>query len=217
MVLFLVIQLILTFSLILLFSSVFLIIQELQLHLFFSLVISLYLTYFLALLILALLNKVTRVLMVQKEGVIKGLDLIFWTIQETSLDISLNLTRMFFIHTPVPDVLYKLFGFKKRKGVSILTRLWDPDLLDIGENTLIGPGAIVSAHHIRNGILRRKKVTIGKNVTIGANTILATGITIGDNTMVGYGSSIPPNSHLDANSLYSGVPVKKIKSLTENA
>ena len=151
-----------------------------------------------------------------QEGVIKGLDLIFWTIQETSLDISLNLTRMFFIHTPVPDVLYKLFGFKKRKGVSILTRLWDPDLLDIGENTLIGPGAIVSAHHIRNGILRREKVTIGKNVTIGANTILATGITIGDNTMVGYGSSIPPNSHLDANSLYSGVPVKKIKSLTEN-
>jgi hypothetical protein len=154
--------------------------------------------------------------MVKKEGDITGLDLIFWTIQESALDIALNLTRKFFIHTPVPDVLYILFGLKKRKGVSILTRIWDPDLLDIGENTLIGPGAIISAHHIRKGLLSRKKVIIGKNVTIGANTILALGVVIGDNTMVGYGSSIPPNSHLEADSLYSGVPVQKIKSFNDS-
>jgi hypothetical protein len=151
-----------------------------------------------------------------KEGDITGLNLTFWTIQETALDIALNLTRKFFIHTPMPDSLYPLFGLKKRKGVSILTRIWDPDILDIGENTLIGPGAIVSGHHIRNGILHRKRVIIGKNVTIGANTIMGVGVIIGDNTMVGYGSTIPPNWHLDADSLYSGVPVKKLKTFTDS-
>ncbi len=181
-------------------------------HPTFTIVIAIFCTYFISILILASFNKIARTAMRTKEGKITGIDLMLWIIQETSLDIALNLSRKFFIHTPTPDIIYRLFGFKKRKGVSVLTRLWDPDLIDVGENTLIGTGAIISGHYIKDGILNRKRVKIGKNVTIGANCIMGVGIVIGDNTVVAYGSTIPPNLTLEPNCFYSGVPVKKIKS-----
>jgi hypothetical protein len=147
-----------------------------------------------------------------KEGEIEGFGLILWTIQATTLDIALTLTRKLLIHSPVPDIIYCFFGLKRRKGVSILTTLWDPDLIDIGENTLIGTDTIVTGHHIRQGRLYRKRLKIGKNVTIGGLCTITPGVTIGNNTVVAIGSTVPPGWTLDANSLYGGVPVKKLKS-----
>jgi hypothetical protein len=151
-----------------------------------------------------------------KEGEIDGIKLILWTIQATTLDIAFSLTHKLLIHPLFPDVIYRFFGFKRRKGVSILTKLWDPDLIDIGENTLIGTEAIVSGHHIRQGKLYRERLKIGRNVTIGARCILGPGVTVGDNTVVAMGSTVPPGWKLNANCLYGGVPVKKMKSLEPN-
>jgi UDP-3-O-[3-hydroxymyristoyl] glucosamine N-acyltransferase len=187
-------------------------IEPIGFHPTLTVIIAIFCTYIISILILASINKVARTAMKTKEGKITGIGLILWIIQETSLDIALNLSRKFLIHTPTPDIIYRLFGFKKRKGVSILTRLYDPDLIDVGEGTMIGTGAIVSAHMIKDGILHRKRVKIGRNVTIGGYCIMAIGVEIGDNTLVAYGSSVPPHSVLDSNCLYSGVPVKKIKT-----
>jgi hypothetical protein len=182
-----------------------------------TLVISIFSTYFFALFLLASTNKLARILMRTKEGEIKGIDVILWAIQSTTLDIAYTLSKKIFIHSPFPDLIYCLFGFKRRKGVSVLAIMYDPDLIEIGENSMIGTHTIISGHHIRRGKLYRKRIKIGKNVTIGGLSILAGGVTIGDNTMVAYGSSIPPNWTLDSNCLYGGVPVKKLKSFEQNA
>ncbi len=212
MVLFFGIQILLTSCLLILFILLFTILEPLSIGLLPMLIISVFSTYFFALFLLAFIHKTARMIMHTKEGEIEGVGLILWTIQATTLDIALTLTRKIIIHSPLPDVIYCLFGFKRRKGISILTTLWDPDLLDIGENTLIGTGSIVSGHHIRNKKLYRKRVIIGKNVTIGAYCVITPGATIGDNTIVAMGSTVPANWKLDSNSLYSGVPVKKMKS-----
>lgn len=218
MVLFFVIQMMLTLCLILLFLLVFIGIESFELGLIPTLVISIFLTYFLALFFLASLHKLSRILMRTKEGEIKGTGLILWTIQATCLDIAINLTKKLTIHSPLPDSLYRLFGLKPNKGVSILTsRVWDPDLVEIGENSLIGTNTLISGHHIRHGKLYRKRIIIGKNVTIGADSIIPPGATIGDNTVVAINSTIPPNWSLDANSLYGGVPVKKLKSFNSES
>ena len=211
---FFLIQLALTFSLMIIFVLVYEYgISPIGFNPIFAIISTIFCTYIISILVLAGLNKISRLMMRTKEGKITGIGLFLWIIQETSLDIALNLSRKFLIHTPTPDLLYRLFGFKKRKGVSVLTRLWDPDLIDVGENTLIGTGAIVSGHYIKDGILHRKRVIIGKNVTVGANCLMGVGIVIGDNTVIAYGSTIPPNTVLEPNSLYSGVPIKKIKTL----
>ena len=213
MPLFFLIQVTLSFLLMSIFVLLYFQIELLELHPLLNIILTIFCTYLFSLLLLAGVNKLARTIMRTKEGEIKGFGLVLWTVQEASLDISLNLSRKLFIHTPSPDFIYRLFGFKRRKGVSILTRLWDPDLLDIGENTLFGTDAIVSGHFIKDGTLYRKKVKIGKNVTMGARCILGVGVIIGDNTVIGYGSAIPPYSVLEPNSFYSGVPVKKIRSL----
>ncbi|MHA2073391.1 MAG: acyltransferase, partial [Candidatus Hodarchaeales archaeon] len=209
MALFFIIQIILSLSIILLFFIVFFTLETFSIGLIPSLIFSVFLTYFSALLLLAFIHKISRILMRTKEGEIEGIGVILWTIQATTLDIALTLTRKLIIHSPVPDIIYSFFGFKRRKGISILTTLWDPDLINVGENTMIGTGSIVSGHHIRNKKLYRKRVTIGKNVTIGAYCIITPGAIIGDNTIVAMGSTIPANWELEPNCLYGGVPVKK--------
>lgn len=213
MVVFFIIQIFLTLLILLLFLLVFTLVESLSLGLILSIIISIFVTYFLSIFLLALIHRLSRAMMRTKEGEIEGIGVILWTIQATTLDIALTITRKMIIHSPVPDIIYSFFGFKRRKGISILTTLWDPDLIDLGENSLIGTGAIVSGHHIRNKKLYRKRVIIGKNVTIGAYCVITPGATIGDNTIVAMGSTIPANWSLEANCLYGGVPVKKIKTL----
>lgn len=214
MVLYFIFQLLLSLCLIILFLLVFTGIELFQIGLVPTLVISIFFTYFLALFLLASINKLSRILMKTKEGEIEGIGLIFWTIQTGTFEIARNLTQKLTIHSPMPDFILKLFGFKHNKGVSILTsRTWDLDLIKIGINTLVGTNTIVSGHHIRQGKMYRKRIKIGKNVTIGGDSVIAPGVTIGDNTIVAINSTVPPNWELDANSLYGGVPVKKLKSL----
>ena len=170
-------------------------------------------SYILIILILALINKSARLLLKDKEGELTGINLGLWAIKETSWDITQTITKKIIIHSPFPVVLSRLFGFKMKKNITILGYLMDPELLEIGEGTLIGTFACVSGHHIRQGKLYRKRVTIGKNCTVGGYTIVTPGVIIEDNVLVGGSSFVPANWVLEANSIYSGVPVKKVKTI----
>ena len=151
--------------------------------------------------------------MKNKTGELSGIDLILWTIKETAWDITKTITQKIIVHSIFPVAVSRLFGFKPKKGTSILGILYDPELVEIGEGSLLGTFAIVSGHHIRRGKVYRKRVVIGKNCTIGGYTIIVPGAIIEDNVIVGACSLIPPNWVLEANSVYSGVPVKKVKSI----
>ncbi|MBP5615893.1 MAG: sugar O-acetyltransferase, partial [Alphaproteobacteria bacterium] len=54
-------------------------------------------------------------------------------------------------------------------------------------------------------------VKIGKNVLIGANSILLSGVTIGDNSVVGAGSVVTKD--IPANTIAVGNPAKVIKKI----
>jgi hypothetical protein len=172
-----------------------------------------FVSYILIILVLALINKLSRLLLKDKLGELTGFDLILWTIKETAWDITKTITQKIIVHSIFPVVVSRLFGFTPRKGTSILGNIYDPELIEIGEGTLFGTFAIVSGHHIRRGSVYRNKTIIGKNCTVGAYTIIAPGAKIEDNVLVGACSFIPANWVLEANSIYSGVPVKKVKSI----
>ncbi len=59
------------------------------------------------------------------------------------------------------------------------------------------------------------KITIKDNVFIGKNTTILRGVTIGENTVVGACSLV--NKSLEPNSVYAGVPAKRICSIDEYA
>ena len=59
-----------------------------------------------------------------------------------------------------------------------------PELIDIGDNTIVGMDAMILTHEFLHDRWRAGKVTIGKNVMLGAQSLVLAGITIGDNVKV---------------------------------
>lgn len=87
----------------------------------------------------------------------------------------------------------------------------------IGDHTGLGPGTMIfsSNHQFRSGVpyvqqpWTEKTVTIGRDVWVGAGTIIVPGVAIGDGCVVAAGSvvtrSIPPGS------IAAGVPARVIR------
>ena len=178
---------------------------------FLSLLFSILFTLGTFLLFFVIIHKLARMLMKEEEGILKGRDFVLWGIAMTAADSAYFLVNKFFINQIFPAVFYRLFGAKFGKRVAIYPRLWDVELIEIGDDTSIGTGCIIGAHAISQGELFRKRVKIGKNCTIGAGTIILPGVTINDYVIVASNSVIPSNRVLEANSIYAGSPVKRIK------
>ena len=114
--------------------------------------------------------------------------------------------------TPLILWFYRGMGMKIGKDTIITTwRIFDCDMIEIGNHCVIGGSVAISAHIAEKGHGILKKVKIGNRVTIGANTTVLPGVTIEDNVIVGANSLIPKDSYLEGDSVYGGVPIRKIK------
>ncbi len=101
----------------------------------------------------------------------------------------------------------------------------DVNTIEIGENCNVQDGAVIHCTY------ERSKTIIGDNVSIGHNAIVH-GCTVGNNVLIGMGAIVMDNAivHdnvliaagavvlgdtvLESNSIYAGVPAKKVKSLS---
>lgn len=98
----------------------------------------------------------------------------------------------------------------------------------IGDNVNIQDNAVIHCSELKS------TVSIGNNVTIGHNAIVH-GATIKDNVLIGMGSTVldntiinvntiiganalvPGNLVLEPNSIYAGIPAKKIKGIPDSS
>ncbi len=111
------------------------------------------------------------------------------------------------------NVFYRMIGVKIGKDVSVsLGAVFDiffPELIEIGNNTIIGYNATILAHEFLIDELRKGKIRIGNNVLIGAKSVILPGVSIGDNARVSACSLV--NKDVSENSFVGGVPAKEIK------
>ena len=107
----------------------------------------------------------------------------------------------------------KFLGAKIGKNVNVIVpgTILDPDLVEIGDNTIIGGDAVISGHIAEPNMLELKRVKIGKNCLIGARSFIWPGVTMEDNVKVGAGAIVLKDTYLLANSVWVGVPAKMIK------
>lgn len=106
-------------------------------------------------------------------------------------------------------------------GISKSTFGSEPYLISIGDHvTLTGDTRFIT-HDGGVWVLREKyndidcfgKITIGNNVFVGLNSIIMPNTVIGNNVIVGAGSLV--RGVLEENSVYAGVPVRKIMTIEE--
>ena len=98
--------------------------------------------------------------------------------------------------------------------------------ITIGDNTIIGSGCLITdtdshpiAAKLRNrpDYLRYTKslpIVIGKDVFIGARSIIMKGVTIGDGAVIGAGSVVTKD--VPSNAIVAGNPARIIRQINEN-
>ena len=117
----------------------------------------------------------------------------------------------------LPDVefknrIYRKTGMKIGKNVSIYASNLDilfPELIEIGDNTVIGNTTAILTHEFLSHGSRKGRVKIGKDVTIGIMTIILPGVTIGDGAVVAAYSLV--NRNVAPGAMVGGVPIKRLK------
>jgi len=94
------------------------------------------------------------------------------------------------IRMPVPWKAwwYGKTGINMGKGVQIMplvtTDIFFPNLISIGDNSVIGMDSIIICHEFTVDEFKYGPVKIGKNVLIGAKAFILPGVTIGNGAIV---------------------------------
>jgi acetyltransferase-like isoleucine patch superfamily enzyme len=112
----------------------------------------------------------------------------------------------------IKNWFYRRVGIKIGKhvsvGLAVTFDIFFPDMIEIGDNSIIGYNATILCHEFLIKELRKGKVKIGKNVLIGANSTILAGVSIGDESSVSAMSLV--NSDIPKNSFYGGVPANPL-------
>ncbi|AEA46135.1 acyltransferase [Archaeoglobus veneficus] len=96
-------------------------------------------------------------------------------------------------------------------GLESTVDIFFPELIEVGDNSIIGYNTVLLAHEFLVDELRVGEVKIGKNVTVGANCTVLPGVEIGDNSIIAAHSLV--NSDIPPGVLAGGVPARVIREL----
>lgn len=114
-------------------------------------------------------------------------------------------------HTHLGNHVYANYGLT----------LVDDTHIYIGDYTMIGPNVTIAtgSHPIlpilrESGLQFNLPVHIGKNVWLGAGTVIVPGVTIGDNTVIGAGSVVTKD--IPANVVAVGNPCRVLREISDH-
>jgi acetyltransferase-like isoleucine patch superfamily enzyme len=116
----------------------------------------------------------------------------------------------------LPDIelknrIYRKTGMKIGRGVSIFGSNFDiffPELIEIGDNTIIGNKTCILTHEFLGDGWRKGPVKIGKDVMVGTMSLIMPGVEIGDRATVAAYSLV--NKDVEPGITVGGVPIKRI-------
>ena len=88
--------------------------------------------------------------------------------------------------------------------------------IELGDGCLIGHQVVIATlnHDLSpnsRGSMTPAKVTLGKNVWVGAHATILPGVTVGDNAVIAAGAVVTKD--VPANTVVAGVPAKIIKTI----
>ena len=140
----------------------------------------------------------------------------YWTSYVNPLRVCLNFAIIYLCRfipcLGLKNSLYRIVGIKIGKNVSVgLMAMFDvffPQLITVGDNSVIGYNTTVLAHEFLIREWRTGEVIIGRDVMIGANSTIIAGVSIGDAAVVSAHSLV--NHDVSPRTFVGGVPAQVI-------
>jgi acetyltransferase-like isoleucine patch superfamily enzyme len=128
---------------------------------------------------------------------------------------AIHLVRVFagtlFRGSPIWTWYLRLNGARIGRGVYVNTTfISDHNLLEFGDDVVIGAEVHLSGHTVEAGVVKTAHVRLGRGVTIGLGSVIDIDVEIGDRAQVGALSVVPKHSRLEAGVVYVGIPVRPI-------
>jgi acetyltransferase-like isoleucine patch superfamily enzyme len=113
--------------------------------------------------------------------------------------------------TPFIVIFHRLMGMKIGKRVQINTAvIGDSNLIEIGDDTVIGGDCTLIGHSAERGNLVTSRVKIGSNVTVGLMAMIMPGVEIGDRAVIAANAFLPKGTRVEAGEIWAGIPAKKV-------
>ncbi len=111
--------------------------------------------------------------------------------------------------------ILRLLGAKMGYGTQA-SFVADPYMMEFGDGAMAGGGTILSGHAFAGGRLIIGKTKLGRNVTVGANSVLFPSVEIGDNSIIATVSTVPYKTKIPPNQLWVGNPAQQVGVVSKN-
>jgi len=113
--------------------------------------------------------------------------------------------------TPLLPLYHRLMGARIGRRVQINTAvIADQNLVEIGDDTVIGGDVTLVCHSAERGRLVTAPVKIGRGVTIGLMAVVFPGCVIGDGAIVSAGSVLSKGTRVGPGEIWAGVPARRV-------
>jgi acetyltransferase-like isoleucine patch superfamily enzyme len=113
--------------------------------------------------------------------------------------------------SPIWTVYLRLNGAQIGRRVYVNSLfVSDHNLLEFGDDVVIGSEVHLSGHTVEAGIVKTAGVRLGRDITIGLGSVIDIGVTVGDGTQIGALSFVPKHTVLEPGAVYAGIPVRRL-------
>ncbi|MXY25084.1 MAG: hypothetical protein F4Y45_11250 [Acidobacteria bacterium] len=131
--------------------------------------------------------------------------------------VAIHVVRLFagtlFRGTPIWSAYLRLNGARVGRRVYVNSlAVSDHNLLEFGDDVVIGGDVHLSGHTVERGFVKTAHVRLGDRSTIGLGSLISIGVTIGPSVQIGALSLVPKHVTLDGPGTYAGVPARPLGS-----
>lgn len=134
-----------------------------------------------------------------------------WAHYMTAIHVVRVLAGTLFRGSPIWTAYLRLNGARIGRGVYVNSlAVSDHNLLEFGDNVVIGADVHLSGHTVEAGVVRTGGVRLADDVTIGVGAIVGIDVVVGRGTQVGALSLVPKHTTLAPGHVYVGLPVRRL-------
>ena len=138
-------------------------------------------------------------------------DLMTWAHYMTATHLVRLVAGTLFRGSPIWTSYLRMNGARIGHRVFINTlSIADHNLLEIGDDVVIGADVHISGHTVEDGVLKTAAVRLGSHVTIGLGSVIEIDVDIEPHCQVGALTFVPKHSRLESHTVYVGIPARRL-------